>query len=86
MEKPPTNPFNLPRRHTVKVVFNGGAIITTEINGTTDSVVVYYIGNWFNVGSGELDDMQKAVTISFWDGECWMMHKKTAKCEMQRSA
>lgn len=70
------NPFDISRRHTVKVEFMSGVTITTEINGTPDQVVTYYIGKRFNLGA-VVDDMQTAIKIWFWDGEQFMQHHRT---------
>ena len=69
------NPFDASRRHTVRVTFTNGDTITTEINGTPDEVCDYYIGNLFNLGSNG-DNMQRAVSIEFYDGEVFLQHKR----------
>jgi len=45
-----------------KVTFENGLNYITSINGTEKEIKDYYLGNVFNVGSGEYDDMQKCVS------------------------
>lgn len=71
------NPFDSHRRHAVKVQFDGGEFLETEITGTPNSICDYYIGQQFNLG-GEDDKMRRGVAIWFWDG-CghWLKHKRS---------
>lgn len=45
-----------------KVTFENGLNYITSINGTKKEIEDYYLGNVFNVGQGENDDMQKCVS------------------------
>lgn len=54
-------------RHAVKVNFDNGDNLETEINGTYESIRQYYLGKTFNLGNGENDLMAKCVSISFPD-------------------
>lgn len=56
---------NLPLRRSVKVTFDDGDIIETEINGTIADVKAYYaIGKKFNIGNVE-DNMQRITNLEF---------------------
>ncbi len=57
------------RRREVRVTFEGGTSIETAINGTEEEISCYYTGNEFNVGNGEYDDMQVAISVEFTDVE-----------------
>ncbi len=51
-----------PERHSVKVTFQTGQTLFTEINGTRREIEDYYrVGKVFNVGSGE-NDLELPVT------------------------
>jgi hypothetical protein len=52
------------RRH-IKVYFNNGDIIETEINGTKQEIANYYFQNEFNLGSGGNDLMVRATKVEF---------------------
>lgn len=54
----------LTKRHTVKVTFENGDTLTTEINGTWVEVATYYLGQPFNLGA-DLDNLQKAISVEF---------------------
>lgn len=72
------NALDLPRRHTVKVELSNGKNIITQINGTTDNIVKYYIGSSLNVGECGVDDLATGEKIFFRDSEgFWMQHHKT---------
>jgi len=51
----------------IKVTFDDGEELTTNINGTNEEIRKYYIGQWFNRGSGSEDKMTKAVSVEFLD-------------------
>lgn len=54
------------KRHAVKVTFDNGDHLLTEINGTEESVREYYrIGKVFNIGVGEHDKMQRVAEVEF---------------------
>lgn len=76
------NPFDKSRRHKVKVEFTNGDTIETEINGTPDQVVGYYIGRNFNFGING-DKMTKGAKIWFWDGERYLQHKETINTQVE---
>ena len=48
---------------SVRVTFDDGNIIETNINGTDDEIKRYYLGKQFNLGSGPYDKMAKAVKV-----------------------
>lgn len=50
---------------TIRIEYNTGDKIVTDINGTEDSIRAYYIGQLFNLGSGEEDRMAKAINVEF---------------------
>jgi hypothetical protein len=52
-------------RHTVKVTFANGQSLTTDINGTRESVTQYYMGNTFNLGNDAKDVMTTATKVEF---------------------
>lgn len=49
---------------TVKVTFDNGDSIITNINGTESEIKEYYIGSVFNIGTYE-DCLVKAVSVKF---------------------
>lgn len=50
---------------TIKVTFEDGDTIITNINGTDAEIRAYYLGNEFNIGNGEKDNVQMAVKIEY---------------------
>jgi hypothetical protein len=50
--------------NTVKVIFNNGDYLITNINGTKKEVKDYYLNNIFNIGTVE-DKMVKCVKLEF---------------------
>jgi hypothetical protein len=49
---------------TIKVLFEDGDSLVTDINGTEPEIDTYYIGNMFNLGNGRGGDrMVKAVYV-----------------------
>jgi hypothetical protein len=52
------------RRRTVKVTFDDGNTITTDINGTKQEIEDYYIGQVFNHGMEE-DDLVYGTSVEF---------------------
>ena len=51
---------------SIKVIFKSGDSLYTKINGTTDQIESFYLGNYFNMGTVK-DRMEKAVKIIFLD-------------------
>lgn len=49
---------------TIKVTFDNGDSIITNINSTESEIKEYYIGNIFNIGTYE-DCLVKAVSVKF---------------------
>ena len=49
---------------TVKVTYDNGDSIITNINGTESEIRDYYIGNIFNIGTYE-DYLAKAISVEF---------------------
>lgn len=58
---PPTN------MRSIKVYFSNGDHLFTNINGTNDHILAYYIGKEFNLGNGEHDLMAIATKVEFLD-------------------
>ena len=57
-------------KQSVTVTYANGDKISTDINGTRKSVSEYFqIGNEFNIGSGEKDNVQKVVALDFTEDE-----------------
>jgi len=54
-------------RRSIEVTFANGDKMKTDINGTVEHIRNYYLGKTFNVGLGPNDNMQKAVSIKFFD-------------------
>ncbi len=53
---------------SIKVTFDNGDWLETNINGTNTEILKYYIGNQFNLGDGAGGDlMAKAVRVEFLD-------------------
>jgi hypothetical protein len=52
-------------RKNIKVTFNNGDSLSTEINGSEDEIKKYYIGKDFNLGIGGKDKMVKATNVEF---------------------
>jgi hypothetical protein len=52
------------RKH-IKVTFDNGDTLNTEINGSEDEIKKYYIGKQFNLGIGPKDNMVKATNVEF---------------------
>ena len=48
----------------IRVTFENGNSINTKINGTTETIINYYVGKIFNIGIDE-DDLQRAVKVEF---------------------
>jgi len=48
----------------IKVIFENGDNLKTEINGTKKEILQYYLGNYFNLGI-ERDNMQKCIKVEF---------------------
>lgn len=49
----------------IKVTFDNGNSIETNINGTNEEIEKYYLGQTFNLGNGPHDLMAKAVKVEF---------------------
>lgn len=58
---------NVSRRRHIKVTYEDGNTIETPINGTRQEITDYYVGKYFNMGSGEEDKMVMAVNVDFLD-------------------
>ena len=53
---------------SIKVTFDNGNSLETNINGTNAEILKYYVGNEFNLGDGAGDDlMAKATSVEFLD-------------------
>lgn len=53
---------------TVRCTYGNGDIVVTRINATLDEARAYFLGNWFNIGSGPEDNMQQCVKVERIDG------------------
>lgn len=76
------NPMDAKRRHVVRVTYSNGEQITTDINGTTDEVVQYYIGRSTVLRECEetgAETVAHGESIQFYDGEMWQRHHRTYK-------
>ena len=51
--------------NAIKVTFANGDSLITSINGTREEILAYYVGNVFNLGSGENDLLTRAVDVEF---------------------
>ncbi len=52
---------------SIRVTWDDGDTTTTTINGTRADIIAYYVGNYFNVGAGELDAMKQGKRVEFLD-------------------
>lgn len=59
------NDDHVDRLRHVKVTFEDGNFIETPINGTKKEILNHYIGQYFDMGSGETEKMVKAVNVDF---------------------
>jgi hypothetical protein len=50
---------------SIRVTYDNGNTITTNINGTEEEIKAYYIGKTFNLGDGENDDCHVAKGVEF---------------------
>lgn len=57
--------MNTPARQAIRVTFDDGDTLETEINGTPDEILRYYLGQTFNLGQGEHDRLARAVKVEF---------------------
>lgn len=69
------NIFDTSRRHKVKVEFDNGDTIKTEISGTPSEIVAYYIGKPHNLGRTD-DNIAIGRKIWFFDGEKYLQHHR----------
>jgi hypothetical protein len=60
--------LNPPQRRSIRVHYEDGNVVPTEINGTEEEINDYYVGKYFNFGV-EDDKMVKAVRVEFLDGD-----------------
>jgi len=51
-------------RTAIKVNLENGQSFMTEINGSKQEIVNYYVGRYFNVG-GENDVLVKCISVEF---------------------
>jgi hypothetical protein len=47
----------------IQCFYERGSVILTGFNGTLEEARAYFMGNIFNVGFNEQDDMQKCVKV-----------------------
>ena len=48
---------------TVKIITESGDTWATTINASEEEARAYFVGKWFNLGSGENDRMERVVSI-----------------------
>jgi hypothetical protein len=53
------------RMRVIRVTYDNGKQIETNINGADAEIRAYYIGQWFDVGYGETEIMARAVSVEF---------------------
>lgn len=58
-----TNEY-LPMR-PIKITYENGEVKYTQINGSKQEVINYYVGRVFNVGFGEHDNLLKCIKVEF---------------------
>ena len=46
-----------------KVWFANGDTLQTGFNGNLRDAESYYLTRWFNIGNGELDNIQKVIMV-----------------------
>ena len=54
-------------KRTVHVIFADGNSLYSTVNGTVEEITKYYLGNWFNLGRGDEDNMVKCINLIFLD-------------------
>lgn len=54
-------------RHTIKVFLEDGNTWVTEINGTVDEIISYYLENMWNIRSVEPENFQRCIKVEFID-------------------
>jgi hypothetical protein len=47
---------------TIRVSFDNGDSLTTDINGSEDEILAYYLGRRFNLGDGSGGDLMAVAT------------------------
>lgn len=53
---------------TIRITFLNGDSLVTNINGTNEEILAYYVGQEFNLGDGAGGDkMATATTVEFLD-------------------
>jgi len=50
---------------SIKVIYKSGLVCRTNINGTDEEILDYYVNKWFNVGDGEKDKMDLCIAVEF---------------------
>lgn len=50
---------------TIRITYDNGQNIVTDINGTKERICAYYIGKRFNIGNGENDLIATATAVEF---------------------
>jgi hypothetical protein len=52
----------------IKIIYENGNYINTQINGSDEDILKYYLGRYFNFGDIEnRDNMQKVIGVYFCD-------------------
>ena len=52
---------------SIRVTYDDGDTMETNINGTDAEIIAYYVGVKFNVGLGPDDNIKTAVAVEFLD-------------------
>lgn len=55
------------RRRAVEVTFKNGHVLSTDINGTEAEIILHYLNQTFNLGTGGEDNLQIATGLKFID-------------------
>jgi len=83
MSQQATNPFDTCRKQLVKIEYDNGNHTITEINGTPDDIVKYYIGTSFVLHEDENTGKEtKAVGAKIWFNDgcgAWLQHPRIYK-------
>lgn len=53
------------RRRSIRVIFQNGMEVYTDINGTVESIKKYYLQNDFNLGDASRDVMSRGKEVIF---------------------
>ena len=60
---------------SIRVYYNTGDSVDTNINGTDSEILAYYLNKKFNIGEGGNDKMAIAICVNFLDKPLPEQHK-----------